>query len=445
MMKEHHIVAAGRYHLVGVGGVGMSALAQALVAAGCEVSGSDRCRDAGVALDVLPKLARAGVRLVAQDGTGVEEATAGVIISTAIEDDNPDLVAARDQGVPVLHRSEALAALVAGHRCVAVAGTSGKSTVTGMVGWILAECGLDPTVVNGAALLNWRDDDTVGNFRRGGSDLWVVEADESDRSLLRLSPDWAIVTNASQDHFGLDETLDLFEEFSAGVRTGLVSTLREPDLLDGVDMDLSADGSDFTCGSARLHVPVPGRHNVENAVLAVELCVRLGVDLNGVRSALAAYGGIHRRLERVGETGGVVVYDDYAHNPAKIGAAWTTLAPYHRRVVGVWRPHGFGPLKAMLNALGQTFSTVCSTCDVLHVLPVYDAGGTADRSVGSEALVGRLRDAGLDARQVRDIGALPATIAGEAEAGDVVLTMGARDPGLSALARSILSTLGSAP
>lgn len=440
MTERSQSLAPGHYHLVGVAGVGMSALAQAMIAEGFEVTGSDRYRDTGAGLDVLGKLEKARVRLVPQDGSGVTGAV-GVVVSTAIEDDNPDILAATEQGVTVLHRSDALAGLVADKRCVAVTGTSGKSTVTGMIGWVLAEGGMDPTVVNGAPVLNWRDGNAIGNFRRGGSDLWIVEADESDRSLLRFHPDWAVITNASHDHFSLEETLDLFEAFSEQVGTGLVSTLREPGLLEGFEAKLSREGSVFRHGCAEIRVPVPGRHNAENALLAVELCRRLGMDLDAVVDGLGSYMGIHRRLERVGSAGGISVFDDYAHNPAKIRAAWETLAPYHGRMIAVWRPHGFGPLRGMMDALAEVFCALCGERDRVYVLPVYDAGGTADRSVGADALVDRLRAGGADARYEADAVALPALIAELSEAGDVILTMGARDPELPALARAILSAL----
>ena len=443
MTHERQILAPGRYHFVGVAGVGMSAVAQAMVARGFEVTGSDRYRDEGSAVDVLPRLEQAGVRLAPQDGSAVDDGTAGVVVSTAIEDDNADLAAARELGTPVLHRSEALAGLAADRRCVAVTGTSGKSTVTGMIGWILAERGMDPTVVNGAAVLNWRDAHAIGNFRRGGSELIVFEADESDRSLLCFHPDWAVVTNASHDHFGLDETLALFETFSGQVREGLVSSLREPGLLDGFEAELSANGSSFRYGGMDFNVPVPGRHNVENALLAVELCRRLGMEPQAIAGALASFRGMHRRLERVGDAGGATVFDDYAHNPAKVKAAWQALAPYHGRVVAVWRPHGFGPLRGMMEALADTFGALSVGSGPAYILPVYDAGGTADRSVGSDVLVDRIRSKGGNAEYVADVSALPAAVARQAREGDVVLVMGARDPGLSSLARSILAALES--
>jgi len=429
----------GRYHLAGVAGSGMSALAQILLAEGRAVSGSDRHADAGRDLAVLRQLASAGVRLFPQDGSGVRGAGT-VVISTAVEDDNPDRVAARRLGVPLVHRSETLAALTEGRRCIAVTGTSGKSTVTGMIGWTLEQLGADPTVVNGAVLLDWRRPDAVGNARHGRSGLWVIEADESDRSLLNYAPEWAVVTNASADHFGLAETLELFRAFRERVGTGVVSTVDEPALLRGFEPELSADRVAFRYGGLDFAVPLPGRHNAENALCAVLLCERMGLDLTRVRDALARFRGLQRRLQTVGRRQGVTVMDDSAHNPAKIGAAWRAVAPYYRRVLGVWRPHGYGPLAAMKAGLAKVFAELCRAEDRLYILPVYDAGGTADRSVHAGMLVDELRARGLEAGPA-EFDRAPARVAADARPGDLVLVMGARDPALPELAERILASL----
>jgi UDP-N-acetylmuramate--alanine ligase len=436
------------YHLVGIAGVGMSALAQVLLAEGFKVSGSDRDNDKGKDLAVLGKLGAAGIRLVPQDGTGVVVGTSGVVVSTAIEADNPDVLAAQRLNVPLIHRAEMLASLLKGKECVAITGTSGKSTVTGMVGWILDRLGADPVVVNGAIVLNWCDAHAVGNVRLrkgegaadGKRDLWVVEVDESDRSLLKFHPDWAAITNVSKDHFEIEETTDLFRQFSTQVGKGLVSCLDSPGLLDGFRPELSGSGSSFVRGGVKFSVSLPGLHNAENALFAVALCERLGFSTEDVAGALDSFRGIHRRLETVGMECGVTVVDDYGHNPAKIEAAWRALAPHFSAVLAVWQPHGFGPLSMMLEEVAAVFSEVCGTSDRIYILPVYDAGGTADRTIRSEALVDILCSRGKRAALV-DKKNLGSVISGEAQRGDVVLVMGARDPELPALAEGVRRTL----
>ncbi len=429
------------YHVVGVAGVGMNAVAQALRGRGDRVSGSDRYADQGQDLAVIRKLKRAGITFVPQDGSGVTAETAAVVVSTAIEADNPDIAAAARHGVPVRHRSEMLVELAAGREVVAIAGTSGKTTVTGMVGWILEQVGADPTVVNGGALVNWADDERIGNVRIGRSRLFVIEADESDRSCLRYEPDWAILTNMSADHFTLEETEALFAAFRAKVRRGSVAGWDPGMPWQGPVPELSAAGARFAWGDVEFRLPLLGRHNVENALQAAMLCERMGYARPEIARALSGFRGIQRRLEHVGTASGVTVIDEYAHNPAKIAAAWQAVAPYYGRVLALWRPHGFKPLAQMFDDMVRMFGRVCRSTDRLWLLPVYYAGGTVQRQGDSDALVKALQAAGVPAAWVPDYDALLDGMVREARTGDVVLCMGARDPGIPEYARRLVGRL----
>jgi UDP-N-acetylmuramate--alanine ligase len=449
-----------RYHLVGVAGVGMSALAQVLLAQGHLVTGSDRYNDEKrQPPNVLRKLRVAGVQLMPQDGSAVTSDTDAIVVSTAIEDDNADLLAARAGNIPVLHRADMLASLAAGHTLVGVTGTSGKTTVTGMIGWILECLGQDPTVVNGGAVINWRREDRIGNVRVGRSNLWVLELDESDRSLLRFAPDWAVVNNISKDHFELMEVQSLFREFAGRVRVGIVcgqgvSTV----LLDGspswkrnkavveepMDYFEEFGRGGFRHKGIAFHSPLIGRHNADNAHAAVVLCDLLGLDLAAVRNALSSFAGIERRLEKVGEANNVAIIDDYAHNPAKIRASWRAVAAQHGRVLGIWRPHGFGPLASMMNELIETFAGICRPDDQIYILRVYYAGGTAQRKAKSDDLVRALNDRGLRAQSIHGYEDLFTCLQKKIRSGDAVLCMGARDPELPLFARRLADTLKSA-
>ncbi len=452
-----------RYHLCGVAGVGMNALAQLLLTQGHAVSGSDRFLDEGRDLEVIRKLRGAGVQLVPQDGSGVTKDTAEVVVSTAIEADNPDLVQARQRKIPVSHRAQMLARMALGHRLVAVTGTSGKTTVTGMIGWVLECMGKDPTVVNGGNVLNWKTQHRVGNVRIGRTNLWVVEADESDRSFLHFDPEWAVITNISKDHFELPEVVSLFRTFAQRVRGGIVcgaglsAVIRNsvgtseagkqaPALVEE-PFEASEEGGryGFWYKGQQFRSPLIGEHNAENAFLAVVMCDHLGLDLVGVYNALLSFQGIERRLERVGEARGIAVIDDYAHNPAKIHAAWQAVASAHKRVLGAWRPHGFGPLAAMLNELTDAFVTACRPEDRVFILPVFYAGGTANKTVTSGDLVKHLQGRGINAALAEDYDSLAASLKKEARAGDAILCMGARDPELPAFARRMVSELDVRP
>ncbi|MBU0676949.1 MAG: hypothetical protein KJ626_02440 [Verrucomicrobia bacterium] len=433
----------------------MSALAETLLMRGCQVSGSDRFLDQGQNMEVLWKLKRLGARLVPQDGSGIGKWTAGIVVSSAIEEDNPDLVAAHQHEVPVIHRAEMLARLSAGKRIVAIAGTSGKTTVTGMVGWMLEQVSADPTVVNGGAVLNWTSETTLGSSRCGRSDTWVLEADESDRSFLRFAPDWAIITNISKDHFDLEETVSLFGEFLARIRSGVVVGHDVPAVLgehlSGLSCDVvtapplegvSAGPGRFTFKGTTFTVPLIGMHNLENALHAAVLCECMGYPLDKLRKALSQFGGIARRLEVKGVARGVTVVDEYAHNPAKIRAAWQAVAEKSPCVLGVWRPHGYGPLKLMMNELAAAFVDVCRADDKVFLLPVFYAGGTAEATVSSDDLAEKLKARGVDASVVTDYDILEEILKREAAAGDAILCMGARDPQISEFARRMVKALG---
>lgn len=371
------------YHLTGIGGVGMRALAQALLDRGYRVSGSDRQLDSGDSAETFAILRGQGVMLTPQDGSGVSAGQSGLIVSTAIEPNNPEFIRAKELGVPVVHRAQALADLAAGYELIAVAGTCGKSSVTAILGWILEGAGFNPAVVNGAGIIGWEANGTRISSVRKGERYLVAEVDESDKSLTVFSPAHAIITNASADHFGLAETQTLFDAFKAKVSGHLIDA-RSGTLCETIPGGFRYEGIEYV-------VPLPGLHNIHNAFNAVRMACALGADPTKIRTALAAFRGIERRLQKTGTCSGADVYDDYAHNPEKLAAAWRTLQEaYPRGVCGLWRPHGFGPLRKMMDDLTAMFRAVLRPCDRLILVPVYDAGGTADRSVNTDVLLKRL-------------------------------------------------------
>lgn len=413
---------SGTVHLVGIGGVGMSALAQALLDAGGTVTGADRALGgSGARPGVLAALARAGVRLFPDDGSGIGPDTARVIISTAVEETNRDLRCARARGIPVVHRAAALAELLAPRRLVAVAGTCGKSTVTAILGHLLAESGFDPVVVNGAQVVGWDAGGTrVGSTRKGTGAYAVAEVDESDKSLVAFKPFAAVVTNASADHYSKAEMDAVFDAFVRGVPGPVIDGRRTP----------------MVPSAAARTIPLPGEHNAVNAECALRMAAALGADPARLAAAIRTFPGVERRLQRVGACGGAVVYDDYAHNPEKLHAMLATLqAAYPKGVAVVWRPHGYAPLRKMLEALAAMFRATLRPCDELLVLPVYDAGGTTDRSLNSDALVTRLNASPV--RFVEGLEDAETHLRTHAPAFGALVVAGARDPGLPVLARRL--------
>ena len=420
-------------YLIGIGGVGMSALAQAFLDKGWRVGGSDRLLGMGQETPVLATLRRGGAALFPQDGSGLGPGMT-VVYSTAIEPDNPDLARARALGLRTLHRSEALAALAAGHELVAVTGTCGKSSVTALLGHLLAACGRDPFVVNGAETIGWDAGGArVGSVRPSADPrgLMVVEADESDKSLLALSPTHVIVTNASSDHFPKAEAEALFAAFKAKAPGVVLDASGAPT----PPAHTAGWGARFDWRGRAWALPLPGAHNVANARLALEMALALGCGEDDLAAALGTFRGVRRRLERVGDCAGACVVDDYAHNVEKLAAAWATLAEaFPAGVFAVWRPHGYAPLRKLLDGLAAMFNAAVRPCDRLLLLPVYDAGGTTDRSLNSDALLARLS---CPAELVPDLAAAEARLHALARPGTALVTFGARDPGLPALARRL--------
>ena len=426
-------------HLIGIGGVGMSALAQALLDKGCAVSGADRQIAASGApppTPVLRALAAQGVALFPDDGSGVDAGTARIIVSTAIEDSNPGLRKAKASGIPVVHRAAALAEVLSGRKLVAVAGTCGKSTVTAILGHVLTVCGFDPVVVNGAQIAGWdKNGARVGSVRKGAGEYAVAEVDESDKSLTAFSPYAAIITNASADHYSKEEMDAVFDAFIRDVPGPVIDGR---DSLGKRHFCRVTQEAEDAIGT----FPMPGAHNRANARLALAMACALGADPAQAAAALASFPGVERRLQRIGSVPcgdrQVAVYDDYAHNPEKLHAMWTTLADaFPRGVAAVWRPHGYGPLRKMLEPLAAAFRAVMRPQDALVLLPVYDAGGTADRSVNSDALAARLADAPGEVSLVNDLKEAEAYLRARADAFGAIVTAGARDPGLPVLARRL--------
>ena len=427
----------GVIHVAGIGGVGMSAIAQALVDHGVRVTGSDRLADHGDLTPVLRALQGQGVKIFPQDGSGIGDETTVLIVSTAIEEDNPDILAAQRHGVRIIHRSIALAELVSGRRLIAVAGTSGKSTTTALLGWLLAEGGLSPTIVNGAPIVGWdRGGTRVGSVLEGKGPWCVIEADESDRSFLHYRPEHAIITNQSADHFNLEETKRLFAEFSGLVSGTIVSgQIPESDILASKGWR-----GRFLLHGHEMTVPLPGRYNICNAWQAATLASRVGLSDEAIATALAAFPGVERRMQRIGRTpSGALVLDDYGHNPAKLGAAMGAVRESFGHMAVLWRPHGYTPLRKMWTGLADAFADGLRPEDTLLLLPVYDAGGTTSRTINSDALLRELEARGVrQARLIADIESARAFLADYGDRDSAILICGARDPDLPRLAKSLL-------
>ena len=446
-----------RFHYAGLGGSGMSALAQFQAMLGGVASGSDRGFDRGERPEARAQLERLGVRVLPQDGSGARDDCAALVVSTAVEDRVADVAEAKRRGLPIVHRSELLAHWVAAFRSLAVAGTSGKSTVVAMVFEILRGAGRDPSVITGGDLVALQREDLWGNAGAGGADLLVLEADESDGSLVRYAPAVGVVLNLSRDHRPESEVAAMFgtlrsrtrERFVCGedaalgaLREGaLVFGFREGAHVRGRDIDLAPTASRFTVDGVPFALPVPGAHNVENALAAIAACRAVGVETAGMVAPLAAFQGVARRFQSLGVARGIEVVDDFAHNPAKVRAALLTARLRGRRVLAVYQPHGYGPTRFLREDFVETFAADLRREDRVWLLEVFYAGGTAVRDFSSADLARDMIERGANAEFAASREWLVERLAEVAEPGDVVLVMGARDPSLTALARAVLDRL----
>lgn len=457
------------YFFCGIGGSGMLPLALIVQARGGRIEGSDRSRDQGRTPEKFAWLEAHGAALHPQDGSGVTRADQIVVASGAIEDTVPDIAAARAVGARILTRPELLSQLFnAAPASIGVAGTSGKSTITGMIAWILDRAGRSPTVVNGAVMKNFADaDHPFASAFVGGPDLFVAEVDESDGSIARYDPTVAVVSNISLDHKSMEELRGLFGGFTGRSATAVLNldnpetaALAQRHAERAVTFSLGDEGADLSAhgltpqpagmtfdlverggGTHAVTLNVPGAHNVANALAALAAVRAVGVPLDQAVAALETFAGIRRRMEVVGTANGVTVIDDFAHNPDKIAATLKTLHAFDGRLLILFQPHGFGPLRLMKDDFIDGFAGLMREDDVLLMPePVY-YGGTTDRSVGSEDIASGVRAAGRNAEALSTREACGDRLIERARPGDRIIVMGARDDTLSVFAADLLGRL----
>lgn len=440
-------------HFTGIFGSGMSALAQYLCFHGFIVSGSDRLLLSEDTVSLRQSLERVGCLIVNQDGSGISTDTDVVCVSTAIEESNPDISAAHARNIPVIHRSDLLAAIISSKRTIAIAGTSGKSTVTSMIFEFLTACGKSPSLISGASLRRLENEGMIGNAFRGSSDLLVVEADESDGTIVKYHTDVAVVLNVSKDHRSVEEIKEFFSTLISKAKWAVTnsddSILASLPASERFGRNLLAswrpDQEELLPMSVKLfrngieyHLPLPGLHNLENLRAALCVCERFGCEGGDLASAVQNFQGVARRFCITETKQNVYVIDDFAHNPAKIRAAVTAARGISEHVVSVYQPHGFGPTRFLRDEYITTFRAIFKEGDFLYLLPIYYAGGTAQKDICSEDIIAGLCDVSFKAEAVIDRDQLLARLANNVRPGDCVLVMGARDPSLPALVKRII-------
>lgn len=460
------------FFFCGIGGSGMLPLAQILKGRGAEVSGSDRSFDQGRTPEKFAALKQQGFRLFPQDGSGIDSADQVLVASAAVENSVPEIMRAKELDVPRMTRADLNAALFnAAGIGIGIAGTSGKSTVTAMLGWIMHRAGREPTIMNGAVMKNFRTKDRpFASAVVGSGEAYISEVDESDGSIALYEPDVAVLLNVSLDHKSMDELRVLFGDFLSKAPKGVVNAddeeafrlvaqanapltfgiangcaalgIAEGSLAAGPNRQAALvvdrrDGSEHA-----LRLDMPGKHNLSNALAAIAGANAAGVSVDDAVAALGEFKGLARRFDIVGTSAsGITVIDDFGHNPEKCAATLRTLKSTPGRVIAFFQPHGYGPLRQMGDELAETFARELDREDLTILCdPVY-FGGTVDRSQGSERIVDLIAKAGGRAMHINTREGVADFMVENAKPGDRVVVMGARDDTLSEYAAGLLARL----
>ena len=446
---------------IGVAGQGMSAIAQYLQGIGKEVRGSDRYFIPGKPNETRDYLEKEGIRCFLQNGEGIDADIDLVVISTAVEDTVQELVLARQRGIPVILRAELLALIAKSKRTIAVGGTSGKSTTSSMIFDILEEAGLEPGIISGAGLTRLIGEGKLGNAKVGKGEWLIIEADESDGSIVLYEPEVGLLLNVDKDHKDLDELMTVFRKFRSNTKGTFITNLAHPlsaQLSVNPDFDFSAEptvsagvhADEFRQEGLKIYFQINevqfvlnalGKHNMENALAAVAVALQCGVSLETASRALSKYQGIYRRNQVFGCKNDVWLIDDYAHNPVKCAAAMKACQPLAPKVVSWFQPHGYGPTKFLRNEFVQEIAAALRPQDEIWMSEIFYAGGTAVKDISAKDLIDDLREKGCRAFFVENRNDLMKQVMPHLSAGSVLLLMGARDPSLEAFAKQVWETL----
>ena len=448
------------FFFVGIAGTGMSAIAQYLKGIGKRVSGSDRLFNPEAKLPIQIQLEQLGIHCHFQDASGITPDVDVVVITTAIEESNIELQKARSLEIPVVKRSELLSSISEKKRTIAVGGTSGKSTTTAMIFHIMQSDGFEPSIMNGAGLSNLQKQGLPGNAWVGNSNWLVIEADESDGSIVNYLPEISVLLNIDRDHKELDELIALFETFKSNTKHLFIVNQSHPlseklsrdKALDfGIEAeDIGFSGSNFEqkafsisfeCNGIPFQIPAIGKHNMENALAAIAVCNAVGISTKDCARALQHFEGIYRRTQLTGQSNGIFVLDDFAHNPAEVVCAIRASQLVGKRVFAWFQPHGYGPLKFFHQELAEDVLATLRENDYFLLSDVYYAGGTVEKEITSGMVASEMQQKNDRILFFPDRKDMLPYLKQNCRKGDVVLVMGARDDTLSEFAADILKCL----
>ncbi|RXK60635.1 UDP-N-acetylmuramate--alanine ligase [Lacibacter luteus] len=453
---------------IGVAGTGMSAIAQYLKGVGKEVSGSDRYFHPNEPNETKEKLEAEGILCFLQNGEGITNETDLVVVSTAVEDTVEEVIKAKQLNIPIIKRAELLAAIARSKKTIAVGGTSGKSTTSAMLFDILQHAGLQPSIISGAGLTSIIKEGKIGNAKVGSGDWLVIEADESDGSIVNYTPEVGLLLNIDKDHKEIDVLMDVFDQFKKNTTQFFVvnqshalakklSANPAHNFSVDADDDAAFHASNFNqegftisfditnSGTSIHHSPFTihsvGRHNMENALAAATVANLIGVPLSTAAEALKTYEGIYRRHQIIGQKNNVWLIDDYAHNPAKCAASIEACQPLAKKVIAWFQPHGYGPTKFLRTDFVEEISKALRPQDEIWMSEIFYAGGTAVKDISSNDLITDLKAKGANAFFVENRNDLVEALQPHFTEDCVLLLMGARDPSLEQFAKQVWEKL----
>ncbi len=445
---------------IGIAGVGMSALAQFLAGTQKSVSGSDRYFINGTENETRQKLELEGIKCFAQNCEGITEQIELIVVSTAVEDTVPEVKKGIELGIPIIKRSDLLAMIAATKRTVAVGGTSGKSTTGGMLFQILETAGYGPGIISGAGLVSIIKQGKIGNAKVGGGEWLIIEADESDGSIVKYKPEIGLLLNIDKDHQEIDELMDIFTTFRENTTGSFVvnrSNKLSATLSNDQKNDFSSDANDagftaknliqngmnisFTINDVPFLLNTIGKHNMENALAAAAVASIIGISLEQSAKGLAMYEGIYRRHQLLGEKNGIKVIDDYAHNPAKCAASIMACQPIAPKVISWFQPHGYGPTRFLKNDFVFEIAAALRPQDEIWMSEIFYAGGTAVKDISANDLIKEIKATGKNAFFVEDRKNLLTEMRTHFTEDCVLLLMGARDPELETFSKNLFKEL----
>lgn len=454
-MKD--ILTKQNFFFIGVAGAGMSAIAQYLSGNGKLVKGSDRLFQNPENDSIKKQLEEQHIQCFLQDGSGIDANTQAVIISTAIEDTNLEIKKAKELNIPIILRADLLAAICESKRTIAIAGTSGKSTTTAMLFHILKENEISPSLITGAGLVSLQQSGRIGNAFCGKSDLLLIEADESDGTLVKYKPEIGVLLSVDKDHKEMNELHQIFSTFQQHTQKHFIvnqshplaktySINRQYDYGEGTRFEgknFKQNGFEisFEVNGVYCQIPTLGKHNMENALACIAVADLLGVTIQQCADALKNYQGIYRRHQLLGIKNGITVIDDYAHNPAKIAASILACQPIASKLIAWFQPHGYGPTRFIRKELVEEIHNTLRPQDEIWMSEIYYAGGTAMKDISANDLVQDLVNKGIHAFFVEHRNQLLSSIRPHLQSDTVILLMGARDPGLEKFTKDFFNQL----